>query len=88
MDTPGIIHQAIQEIDRLTKAINSTRSVQVRTRDEQELIKANVFSWFRSYRVHLQSLTGNEVLNSVDEKFRQLLICGLTVVSEERTWQG
>lgn len=73
MDTPGIIDQAIREIDRLTKTINADRSVQIRTRDEQELIKANAFSWFKGYRTHLQSLNDNEILNLVDENYRQLL---------------
>ena len=73
MDTPGIIDQAIREIDRLTKSISSYQSIQIRTRDEQELIKANVFSWFEKHRTHLQLLSGNEILNLIDENFQQLL---------------
>lgn len=73
MDTPGIIDQAICEIDRLAKTVNGHSSVQIRNLDEQGLIKANAFSWFNGYRTHLQSLNGNENLNLVDENFRQLL---------------
>lgn len=73
MDTPGIIDQAIREIERLTKTINANRSIQVRTHDERELIKANAFSWFKGHRTHIQLLTGNEILNLVDENFHQLL---------------
>ncbi len=73
MDTPGIINQAVHEIDRLSKAISNDHSVQVRTHDEQELIKANAFSWFKGHRTHLQSLAGNETLNSIDDNFRSLL---------------
>ena len=73
MNTPGIINQAIYEIDHLIKIVNSNRSTQVRNRDEQELIKANVFSWFNEHRPHLQPLISSGILDLIDEKFRQIL---------------
>lgn len=84
MDTPGIINQAIHEVDLLTKTISSNKSIRVRIRDEQELIKANVFSWFKGHRIHFQILTGNEILNSIDENFRQLLEFSDKQVSRSR----
>lgn len=67
------IDAAISEAESLRKSLKRNGSVQVRSAEEQSLIKATALTWFNNHRPVLASLFDDDVLSPLDGMYRQIL---------------
>lgn len=71
------VDSAIKEVDRLRKIVHKSKTKQIRSDDERQVIKATAHTWFNSHRKLLSLAIGDDQLLDLDEEFRGLLAaCG------------
>lgn len=81
-DAHSTIEVCIKEVDLLQKRIKKSKSVQVRSLDETDLLKGTALAWFRSHRRNVASILSEEHLSTIDSSYRQILT--LTTKSASR----
>ncbi len=67
------LDSAIDESNRLRKVLQKHGSVQVRSDDERQLIKAVSYAWFNSHRASLMDALGQDDVQEVDSSYQALL---------------
>ena len=67
------IGEAITEVDRLRRILKKNKSMQVRSQEEQSLIKATVLTWFNTHRPIVAELIDAQHLADVDGQFKAVL---------------
>ena len=69
------LDQAITEVDRLRRILKKKKSKQVRSQEEQSLIKATALTWFKTHRPIVAELTDAQRLKDVDGQYKAVLTC-------------
>jgi hypothetical protein len=72
-DGQRAIEAAIAEADRLKKALKRESSAQVRSVEEQQVIKATGWSWFNGHRAVIARVLGDGHLKALDDDYRALI---------------
>ena len=72
-DASGTLDMAIDAVTRLRGTLRKRRGHQVRSADEQMLVKATAQAWFRSQRPALLALSSEQLFQQVDAAFAALL---------------
>lgn len=67
------IDSAVRESERLRAVIKKSKTRQVSSRDERDLIKATSLAWFNSHLPVIQKSAGSEVCEEVNQLFHNLL---------------
>lgn len=67
------IGEAITVVDRLRRILKGNKSKQVKSQEEQSLIKATVLTWFNTHRPILSKLIEAQHLEEVDNQFKTVL---------------
>jgi hypothetical protein len=67
------IDSAINEADRLLRALRKSGTLQVRSSEEKGLAKATAFAWFNNHRHAVALGTNGSLLSHVDDCFKFLL---------------
>lgn len=67
------IESALQESQRLRKALLKDSSKQIRSDDEKQVAKATALSWFRSHRATIVSVLEETSIRAIDEQFKSLI---------------
>lgn len=75
---------AIEAIGSLTRTLKKGKSPRVRSRDECLLLKSVCLTWFKTYRTGLASVSGDDLLGSLDSRFKAIIAA--TDRQTSRTW--
>lgn len=67
------LDSAIDESNRLRKTLQKSGSIQVKSDDERQLIKAVSHAWFNSHRPSLVDALGEDCVQEVDSSYQALL---------------
>jgi hypothetical protein len=68
-----IIESALTETQRLQKILSRQKSIQVRSADDQQIVKATAHAWFNSHRPIVVELISVDSIKPVDDLYRGLL---------------
>jgi hypothetical protein len=72
-DGQRAIDTAVAEADRLQKVLKRETSAQVRSSEEQQIIKATGLSWFNAHRGILAQALGDDQIKNLDDHYRALI---------------
>ncbi len=86
-DAHGAVENAIRDVERLRRRLKNSKTRQVRSREEKNLIKATCFAWFRNHRRTLIHVLGEGLFRDVDDAYKQLLAAADRSTSRQRYGQ-
>jgi len=75
---------SIKEIKNLRNNLKKGKSVQVRSPEEQSIVKATTFSWFNKHRPLVVDLIPEKLLENVDELYNNLLVAAEKQTTRKR----
>lgn len=67
------IDSATAEADRLRQTLGRGKGKRVRSDDERQVIRATAYSWFNNHRKCVVPILGDDKLQELDNKYRELL---------------
>src|ERR1035437_5973675 len=67
-----VIQEAIDTIDRLLKFLKKTKTGQIRSKDELQVIKATALAWFNNYRNQLDTADIN-LIKEIEVEYSNLI---------------
>ena len=67
------IEEVVRALDRLRRTLKKGSNPQVRSNEEQSLVKAMCLAWFNNFRPGILAVVDDELLQDVDAYFKDLL---------------
>lgn len=67
------VDKAIEEIDRLRRFLKKSQTLQVRSSEEKDVVKANCLTWFNNRRPRIAECATNSQLIEADNLYKKLL---------------
>ena len=64
---------AISSVERLRKSLSKSKTKQVAAHDEQAIVKATVWAWFKTCRPLMKALSGDGLLQAIDTQYQATL---------------
>ena len=61
---------AISSVERLRKSLSKSKTKQVAAHDEQAIVKATVWAWFKTCRPLMKALSGDGLLQAIDSQYQ------------------
>lgn len=66
-----ILQEAAEGVERLLKLLKKSKTAQVRSKEEQQIIKATALAWFNNYRSNL-TVVGPDLFKTVEGEYTAL----------------
>jgi hypothetical protein len=72
-DGQRTIESAVTEATNLQKVLGRQKSIQVKSDEEKQIIKATAHSWFNNHRPTIVALLGDDQIEDIDSLYRGLI---------------
>ena len=67
------VDDAICDIECLRRGLKKKKTKQISSSEEKSLIKATALAWFNNHRIAIVTITGRNLLNDIDELYKEIL---------------
>ena len=78
-----VLQEAAEGVGRLTKFLKKSKTSQVQSKEEQQVIKATALAWFNNHRISLAGVN-QDFFNAAEKEYTILFECSSRATSREK----
>ena len=79
----GVLQEAAEGVERLSKFLKKSKTAQVQSKEEQQVIKATALAWFNNYRSNVGGADAS-LLKAIEAEYALLFECSSRATSRDK----